>query len=203
MKTFLLFLVCPSSRAKLNYEHVCPSVSNSFTNVHFVCLIWFKIKRIRNIFVIKNVFHNIFFVNFISNLYISGPRATGQHSAPRGGPPRSWTNDDLTKALEMVWNKRMTTSQASRVFGIPYNSLLMYVRGKYGKSLRLDVLKKNTPAANDNLNTIGNSRLVLTVAFNYGGRWDIVQACKDAQAWEFINEKPDNLHTHHNNCSKL
>jgi hypothetical protein len=52
----------------------------------------------------------------------------------------------------------MTTSQASRVFGIPYNSLLMYVRGKYGKSLRLDVLKKNTPAANDNLNTIGNSR---------------------------------------------
>ena len=58
----------------------------------------------------------------------------------------------------MVWNKRMTTSQASRVFGIPYNSLLMYVRGKYGKSLRLDVLKKNTPAANDNLNTIGNSR---------------------------------------------
>ena len=52
----------------------------------------------------------------------------------------------------------MTTSQASRVFGIPYNSLLMYVRGKYGKSLRLDVLKKTTPAANDNLNTIGNSR---------------------------------------------
>ena len=52
----------------------------------------------------------------------------------------------------------MTTSQASRVFGIPYNSLLMYVRGKYGKSLRLDVLKKSTPAANDNLNTIGNSR---------------------------------------------
>jgi hypothetical protein len=52
----------------------------------------------------------------------------------------------------------MTTSQASRVFGIPYNSLLMIVRGKYGKSLRLDVLKKSTPAANDNLNTIGNSR---------------------------------------------
>lgn len=52
----------------------------------------------------------------------------------------------------------MTTSQASRVFGIPYNSLLMYVRGKYGKSLKLDVLKQKTPAANDNLNTIGNSR---------------------------------------------
>jgi hypothetical protein len=90
--------------------------------------------------------------------FFSGRSAKGQHSAPRGGPPRSWTNDDLTKALENVWNKRMTTSQASRVFGIPYNSLLMYVRGKYGKSLRLDVLKKNTPAANDNLNTIGNSR---------------------------------------------
>lgn len=84
--------------------------------------------------------------------------AKGQHSAPRGGPPRSWTNDDLTKALENVWNKRMTTSQASRVYAIPYNSLLMYVRGKYGKSLKLDVLKQQTPAANDNLNTIGNSR---------------------------------------------
>ena len=52
----------------------------------------------------------------------------------------------------------MTTSQASRIYGIPYNSLLMYVRGKYGKSLKLDRLKQTTPAANDNLNTIGNSR---------------------------------------------
>ena len=85
-----------------------------------------------------------------------GPK--GQHSAPRGGPPRSWTNDELTKALENVWNKRMTTSQASRIYGIPYNSLLMYVRGKYGKSLKLDKLKKSTPAAHDTLNTIGNSR---------------------------------------------
>ena len=88
-----------------------------------------------------------------------GPRGPkGQHSAPRGGPPRSWTNDELTKALENVWNKRMTTSQASRMYGIPYNSLLMYVRGKYGKSLKLDKLKKTTPAAHDSLNTIGNSR---------------------------------------------
>lgn len=31
-------------------------------------------------------------------------------------------------------------------------------------------------------NTAGNSRLVLTVAFNYGGRWDIVQACQKAMA---------------------
>jgi hypothetical protein len=52
----------------------------------------------------------------------------------------------------------MTTSQASRTYGIPYNSLLMYVRGKYGKSLKLDKLKETTPAAKDNLNTIGNSR---------------------------------------------
>ena len=87
---------------------------------------------------------------------IRGPK--GQHSAPRGGPPRSWTNDELTKALENVWNKRMTTSQASRFYSIPYNSLLMYVRGKYGKSLKLDKLKNSTPAAHDTLNTIGNSR---------------------------------------------
>ncbi len=31
-------------------------------------------------------------------------------------------------------------------------------------------------------NTVDNSRLVLTVAFNYGGRWDIVQACQKAVA---------------------
>ena len=31
-------------------------------------------------------------------------------------------------------------------------------------------------------NTADNSRLVLTVAFNYGGRWDIVQACQKAMA---------------------
>jgi len=30
--------------------------------------------------------------------------------------------------------------------------------------------------------TIDNARLVLTVAFNYGGRWDIVQACQRAVA---------------------
>ena len=31
-------------------------------------------------------------------------------------------------------------------------------------------------------NTVDNSRLTLTVAFNYGGRWDIVQACQKAVA---------------------
>lgn len=70
-------------------------------------------------------------------------RPKGQHSAPRGGPPRSWTNQELTEALSHVWNKKMTTSQASRIFGIPYNSLLMYVRGKYGKSLKLEQLRKD------------------------------------------------------------
>ena len=71
-------------------------------------------------------------------------RRKGQHSAPRGGPPRAWTNADLTEALHHVWNRKMTTSQASRVFGISYNGLLMYVRGKYGKSLKLDTLRKET-----------------------------------------------------------
>lgn len=74
--------------------------------------------------------------------FISVSRPKGQHSAPRGGPPRSWTNAELTEALHHVWNKKMTTSQASRLFGIPYNSLLMYVRGKYGKSLNLEQLRK-------------------------------------------------------------
>ncbi|XP_031847209.1 BTB/POZ domain-containing jim lovell protein isoform X2 [Nomia melanderi] len=74
-------------------------------------------------------------------------RPKGQHSAPRGGPPRSWTNAELTEALQHVWNKKMTTSQASRIFGIPYNSLLMYVRGKYGKSLKLEQLRRDCTGA--------------------------------------------------------
>ncbi|XP_011863182.1 PREDICTED: protein jim lovell [Vollenhovia emeryi] len=74
-------------------------------------------------------------------------RPKGQHSAPRGGPPRSWTNNELTLALQHVWEKKLTTSQASRMFGIPYNSLLMYVRGKYGKSLKLEQLRRNCTGA--------------------------------------------------------
>lgn len=87
-------------------------------------------------------------------------RPKGQHSAPRGGPPRSWTNAELTEALQHVWNKKMTTSQASRIFGIPYNSLLMYVRGKYGKSLKLEQLRKDctgAPATPMDLMTIGTN----------------------------------------------
>ena len=41
----------------------------------------------------------------------------------------------------------MTTSQASRLFDIPYNSLLMYVRGIYGKSLGLEVDKNSAAVA--------------------------------------------------------
>lgn len=47
--------------------------------------------------------------------------------------------------IPVVW-------QASRIFGIPYSSLLMYVRGKYGKSLKLDVLKKGLDHAMENSN---------------------------------------------------
>lgn len=82
----------------------------------------------------------LFIYIFMCVVAVSRPK--GQHSAPRGGPPRSWTNAELTEALHHVWNKKMTTSQASRLFGIPYNSLLMYVRGKYGKSLNLEQLRK-------------------------------------------------------------
>lgn len=86
-------------------------------------------------------------------------RPKGQHSAPRGGPPRSWTNAELTIALQHVWNKQMTTSQASRMFGIPYNSLLMYVRGKYGKSLKLEQLKRDCTGATTGevMNSLNNN----------------------------------------------
>lgn len=39
--------------------------------------------------------------------------------------------------------------------------------------------------------TEGNSRLTLTVAFNYGGRWDVVQACRKAIAMGLSPEQLD------------
>lgn len=43
-------------------------------------------------------------------------RHRAQHSAPRGGPPRAWSNADLTEALHNVWNKKMTTSQVNLLY---------------------------------------------------------------------------------------
>jgi undecaprenyl diphosphate synthase len=39
-------------------------------------------------------------------------------------------------------------------------------------------------------NTVHNTRLTLTVAFNYGGRWDILQACQRALA---VGLKPEQM----------
>jgi undecaprenyl diphosphate synthase len=39
--------------------------------------------------------------------------------------------------------------------------------------------------------TQDNSRLTLTVAFNYGGRWDIVQACRQAMAAGLLPDQLD------------
>ena len=77
-----------------------------------------------------------------SPIHLAGGVGPPMFSAPRGGPPRHWSNENLTEALRHVWSGRMKTAQASRVFGIPYNSLLMYVRGKYGKTLKLDLARK-------------------------------------------------------------
>lgn len=57
----------------------------------------------------------------------------------RGRNARTWTNEDLKNALEAVHSSRMNTSQASKAYGIPYNSLLMYVRGKYGKTINVNM----------------------------------------------------------------
>jgi undecaprenyl diphosphate synthase len=39
--------------------------------------------------------------------------------------------------------------------------------------------------------TENNSRITLAVAFNYGGRWDVVQACRDAIAQGMKPEQVD------------
>ncbi|CAH1109326.1 unnamed protein product [Psylliodes chrysocephalus] len=116
-------------------------------------------------------------------------RPKGQHSAPRGGPPRSWTNAELTEALQHVWNKKMTTSQASRIFGIPYNSLLMYVRGKYGKSLKLEQLRKDC---------IGGPNPPIDI-LNMGGNNNNNNPCKPERESEQIqpNTRPPSTEDQH------
>lgn len=74
-------------------------------------------------------------------------------------------------------------------------SLLLVALSKYLKELQKDgvrirvigdqsgVSDKIQQALNDaQTATAHNDRLILTVAFNYGGRWDIVQACRRLMA---------------------
>lgn len=65
----------------------------------------------------------------------------------RGRNARTWSNDDLKNALEAVKTSRLNTSQASKTYGIPYNSLLMYVRGRYGKTMNIPLTPSSSPTS--------------------------------------------------------
>ena len=73
--------------------------------------------------------------------------------------------------------------------------LLLVALSKHLSSLKADGVRIRIVGDLDNVSekvrnalldaqsaTVDNARLVLTVAFNYGGRWDIVQACRKAMA---------------------
>lgn len=82
----------------------------------------------------------------------------------------------------------MTTSQASRVFGIPYNSLLMYVRGKYGKSLKLEQLRKDCIGG---LGGLSSTIDMLGIGNNNNN------PCKTERDNESINTRPSSTEEQH------
>jgi undecaprenyl diphosphate synthase len=86
------------------------------------------------------------------------------------------------------WNR--PADEVSGLMGLVLVAQAKYMARMVGKGVRV-VIAGDRAAVSDRLRkawdeveqaTRHNTRLTLTVAFNYGGRWDIVQACRRAVA---------------------
>ena len=86
------------------------------------------------------------------------------------------------------WNR--PADEVSGLMGLVLVAQAKYMARMVGKGVRV-VIAGDRTAVSDRLRkawdeveqaTQHNTRLTLTVAFNYGGRWDILQACRRAVA---------------------
>lgn len=86
------------------------------------------------------------------------------------------------------WNR--PADEVSGLMGLVLVAQAKYMARMVGKGVRV-VIAGDRAAVSDRLRkawdeveqaTQHNTRLTLTVAFNYGGRWDILQACRRAVA---------------------
>ncbi|MFN4115088.1 MAG: polyprenyl diphosphate synthase [Inhella sp.] len=87
-------------------------------------------------------------------------------------------------------NWKRPADEVSSLMGLVITAMNRYIDKVNAMGVRVRVVG-NREAVSDQLReaweqaemtTCGNTRLQLNVAFNYGGRWDIVQACQQAIA---------------------
>ena len=95
------------------------------------------------------------------------------------------------------WNR--PADEVSGLMGLVLVAQAKYMARMVGKGVRV-VIAGDRAAVSDRLRkawdeveqaTQHNTRLTLTVAFNYGGRWDILQACRRAVAEGLSAEQID------------
>jgi undecaprenyl diphosphate synthase len=87
-------------------------------------------------------------------------------------------------------NWKRPTEEVSGLMGLVLVAVSKYLTKLAGDGVRIRIIGDRS-AVSDKLRqawehaealTADNSRITLAVAFNYGGRWDVVQACRQAVA---------------------
>jgi len=96
-------------------------------------------------------------------------------------------------------NWKRPEEEISGLLGLVLVAVSKYLRKLAEKGVRIRIVGDRS-AVNDKVraawdeaesSTAHNSRITLSVAFNYGGRWDIVQACRQAIAQGLAPEQID------------
>ena len=96
-------------------------------------------------------------------------------------------------------NWKRPTEEVSGLMSLVLVAVSKYLAKMAGDGVRIRIVGDRS-AVSDKLRqawehaeklTENNSRITLAVAFNYGGRWDVVQACRDAIAQGLKPEQVD------------
>ena len=88
-------------------------------------------------------------------------------------------------------NWKRPTEEVSGLMGLVLVAVSKYLAKLAGDGVRIRIVGDRAaglrqaarrPGSRPRRSTAHNTRITLSVAFNYGGRWDIVQACRQAIA---------------------
>ena len=109
--------------------------------------------------------------------------------------------DYLTVFAFSSENWKRPSGEVSGLMGLALMAVAKYVRKLADDGVRIRIIgdraslsEKLRSAWNEaEALTLANKRITLTVAFNYGGRWDVVQACKRAIADGVAAEQLDEV----------
>jgi undecaprenyl diphosphate synthase len=85
-------------------------------------------------------------------------------------------------------NWKRPTEEVSGLMGLVLVAVSKYLAKLAGEGVRIRIVGDRSQVSDKvraawvqaETATQGNSRITLSVAFNYGGRWDVVQACRQA-----------------------